>query len=536
MKSRRRYLWLVLLAVLVAYVGRGFSIRSYQPERSDRYQWGAFHVHSSLSDGLDPVPAIAEQALAARTDFILLTDHGAPHPEASLLRETVSDVRFIGGLEVGVADGHLIVVAPETVPPFKLPRGPTEAVRDIEAWGGLSVVTYPEDPETGWDYWGEDFVPNGLEIINITSYFRASTWPQRLRWALFLPFNHHYYLKAIRPPDYALERWDEFLERAPVWGFYASNAHGGFAVTESYRPRIPSYASTFAYVGLGVPLDADPERSIRAGNFFALVRGAGEPQRFEFGARTNGEIHPAGSRVEGPASVFAEVEVKELVTRLVVKRDGLVVSDARERSVSVETAAPGVYRAEVYLPEHPLLHPGVPWIVSNPIFIDVEFQPLVPPPRECVDIETIPLAQLQVEADDESETEWDVTATGGELRYQLSQTTPDKVDRWVALALRRPLTLSKWNGFFIEAESDEPMRYWLEVRAGYRSYQTSVAVGPDRPNRISLPFSEFYKVFGKRTGLPEERIDSLFLTVSTSNTRTGFSSRLVVRKLGLCRL
>ena len=536
MNSLRSYLWLTLLAVIVAYVGRGLLIRSYQPERSNQYKWGAFHVHSTLSDGYEHISGIAKQARTARTDFVLLTDHGTPHPESSLIRETVSGVQFIGGSEVESANGHLIVIAPDTVPLFKLPRAPTEAVRDIKTWDGLSVVTYPEDPEIGWNYWEEGFVPNGLEIMNITSYFRASTWPQRFRWALFLPFNHYYYLKALQPPDYALERWDEFLKRAPVWAFFASNAHGGFALTKNYHLRTPSYTSIFSYVGLGVPRNADLEHSIRTGNFFSVVRGAGEPQRFQFGVRTKHGIYSAGSQVEGPASVFVGIEVEELVTLLIIKRNGRVVINTQEHSASIELATPGVYRAEIYLTEHPFLGPRIPWIVSNPIFIDVNFPLAETSPNQCKDIQKIPLKQLVVETDDESTAEWKVTDTGGELRYQLSQTTQTNVDRWVALALREPLTLSKWNSFFIEAESEEPMRYWLEVRAGNQNYQTSIAVGPNQQQQISLPFSEFYRVFGKRTGLPAARSDSVFIVVSTSNSRTGFSSQLLVKKLGLCRL
>jgi hypothetical protein len=41
--------------------------------------------------------------------------------------------------------------------------------------------------------------------------------------------------------------------------------------------------------------------------------------------------------------------------------------DAGELEIpSVEA---GVYRVEVYLLDHPLLPPEVPWIVSNPIFL-----------------------------------------------------------------------------------------------------------------------------------------------------------------------
>jgi len=122
------------------------------------------------------------------------------------------------------------------------------AVADIDAWGGFSILTYPEDPTHRWQYWEEDFAPDGIEIINVTSYFRASSIWKRLDWALFSIFNRYYYISGFTAPEYALERWDELLRRAPVWGFYAANAHGGFPVTEELTgsPRMRRRSRTRA--------------------------------------------------------------------------------------------------------------------------------------------------------------------------------------------------------------------------------------------------------------------------------------------------
>jgi hypothetical protein len=40
--------------------------------------------------------------------------------------------------------------------------------------------------------------------------------------------------------------------------------------------------------------------------------------------------------------------------------------------VTLPLSGPGVYRAEVYLRERTPLAPGVPWILSNPIYFGRE--------------------------------------------------------------------------------------------------------------------------------------------------------------------
>ena len=137
-----------------------------------------------MSDGLAPLEEIAVQARGARVGVVLLSDHGPPHREASLFDETMGGVRFIGGSEVGMPEGHLIVSGVDALPDYHLPPFPPDAVLDVRTWGGFSVLTYPEDPTHRWGYWEEDFTPDGIEIINVTSYFRASSHWDKLDWAV----------------------------------------------------------------------------------------------------------------------------------------------------------------------------------------------------------------------------------------------------------------------------------------------------------------------------------------------------------------
>jgi hypothetical protein len=511
-----------LLLGLLALLLRGAWLSTYEPVRSDAYLWGAFHVHSTLSDGLASIDDIAREARDARVDFVMLSDHGPPHPEAATLKRTVDGVRFIGGSEVGLPEGHLIVSDVDRLPLYALPPFPPDAVKDVAAWGGISVVTYPEDPVFRWDYWEPDLAPDGIEIVNVTSYFRRSSAFQKLSWAFFSLFNGRYYISGFEAPTEALARWDGLLAHGRVNAFYAANAHGGFPLTDERTIGIPSYRTTLGYVGLGVdPRYRDaPEDAVRRGEFFSLVRAAGEPERFEFQESAGALVVTLEARLEG--------------ARIDLKRNGAVVASTRDGALRLEAPGPGVYRVEVYLESHPLLADDVPWILSNPIYVGSPAAPVETDSPPCDSVDPVALPELALEMDGESSGTIESGPSGAmRLSYRLSRKTPEKIDRWVALALRKPMNLSSHRGVAIRAEAAEPMRYWIEVRSGDDGYYASVLV--PTPGTVAIPWKRFYPTLGPKRPIPLAAIDALFITVNTASSRTGFSSELTVDSLGFCR-
>ncbi len=521
-----RSIWRALAGTLLLAIGalvlRGLWISRYEPVRSDAYLWGAFHVHSTLSDGLASTEEIAREAREARVAFVMLSDHGAPHPEAATLTRTIDGVRFIGGSEVGIPDGHLIVSDVERLPLYTLPPFPPDALSDVAAWGGISVITYPEDPVHRWGYWEPDLAPGGIEIVNVTSYFRRSSLLKKLSWAVFSPFNRNYYISGFEAPTEALAKWDGLLSQSRVNGFYAANAHGGFPLTEERTIGIPSYRTALGYVGLAVDprYREAPEEAIRRGEFFSLVRAAGEPERFEF--------------AETASALVVALETALSDARIDLKRNGEVVASTRESELRVERPEPGVYRVEVYLESHPLLAEDVPWILSNALFVGPPRAPVKKDPLACGAVEPVALADFGLEMDDESSGTIEHEASGAlRLSYRLSQKTSEKIDRWVALALRKPLDLSSYRGIEIRGGSPEPMRYWIEVRSADDGHYASVLLPTS--GAIAIPWDRFYPTLGPKRAIPLATLDALFVTVNTSSSRTGFSSELTLESLGFCR-
>ena len=282
---------------------------------------------------------------------------------------------IVGGSEASLPDGRLTFFGAQEAPGFLLSSFPPEAVDDAREWGAFPVLAYPDDPRYHWRYWKKDFRPSGIEVLNLFTSLRSGSWADQLQLAMYYPFSHFYFLKRIEVPAESLAHWDGLLRRDRVWGFAASDAHGGFHVTPWISIKQPSYADTFSFAGMGISrkYEADPEAAIRSGDFFNCIRGAGEPERFEFSAHRRFQDYPSGSDVPVGSSLHVEVQAGGQAMRLVLKKDGAVLREvAGERldiELDIENAGAGVYRVEVFLVGHPLLAANVPWILSNPIFV-----------------------------------------------------------------------------------------------------------------------------------------------------------------------
>ena len=375
----------IALATLVAYLVTGMRYVPYSPQRSDAYLWGVYHVHSNMSDGLQSPREIALQARVARVRLVLLTDHGSPNQASSRFRETFDGVTIVGGSEASLPDGRLTFFGAESVPSFRLSSFPPDAIDDAREWGAFPVVAYPDDPRYQWRYWNTDLRPGGIEVLNLFTSLRSGSWTDRLLLAMFYPFSQYYFLKRIVVPAESIAHWDALLQRDKTWGFAASDAHGGFHITSWLSIKLPSYADTFSFAGLGIDrrYESDPEAAIRSGDFFNCIRGAGEPERFEFSAQHGFQKFPSGSDAPPNSDLHVEVQVGVQIgmqagkqaTRLVLKKDGAALREIVGGHLDLENAPAGVYRVEVFLVGHSLLQENVPWILSNPIFVGMVHEP-----------------------------------------------------------------------------------------------------------------------------------------------------------------
>src|SRR5271163_4385647 len=252
MKRFRVWVGVIAAVTLSVYVATGLRYGSYAPQRSDQYIWGVYHVHSTMSDGLQSPEEIALQARASGISLVLLTDHGAPNQASSNFRKIIDGVTIVGGSEASLPDGRLTFFGAQEAPGYRLSSFPPDAIDDAREWGAFSVLAYPDDPRYRWRYWSKDLRPGGIEVLNLFTSLRSGSWAEQLQLAMFYPFSHYYFLKRIAVPAESLAHWDGLLQRDKVWGFVASDAHGGFHVTSLVSIKLPSYADTFSFAGMGI--------------------------------------------------------------------------------------------------------------------------------------------------------------------------------------------------------------------------------------------------------------------------------------------
>lgn len=372
----------IVALILIAYLATGLRYAAYSPHRSGAYLWCVYHVHSNLSDGLESPQEIARQARAAGVSLVLLTDHGRPNVASSMYRDMIGGVNIVGGSEATLPDGHFTFFGALQPPAFRVSSDPPEAMRDARSWGAFPVLAYPDDRRYGWHYWNADLHPGGIEILNLFTSLRRTSLSERLRLALFYPFSRYYFLKTISFPSESIAHWDEFLRHDRTWGFVASDAHGGFHFTKFLAIKMPSYADTFSFVAMAIDkrYSRDPEAAIRDGDFFNCIRGAAEPDKFEFFAQNGAQRFPTGSDAPEHSDLHVTAQSNGQAIRFVLKKNGAAISEAAAGHLDLQNAAPGVYRVEAYLPHHPLLPAGVPWIISNPIFVGVARESAQPAP------------------------------------------------------------------------------------------------------------------------------------------------------------
>ena len=216
------------IALLLVYLAWGLLFWvSYRPERSGAFLWGAYHVHSTLSDGVGSPEEIARQAKAAGVSLVLLTDHSEPDREAPVLRRVLDGVHVIGGSEDSIVEGRITFFGADQIPLFKLPPFPPDALEDIREWNGFPVIAYPVDARYPWGYWEKDLQPGGIEIFNLSTHMIRMNFWEKTATLLGYPFSRHSLVRYLAPPLDELNKWDFLTRQGKTFCFSALNTHGG---------------------------------------------------------------------------------------------------------------------------------------------------------------------------------------------------------------------------------------------------------------------------------------------------------------------
>lgn len=344
------------------------------------------HMHTHHSDGTGSHQDIAEAAIQAGLDAVIVTDHNVlvKEQEGYISRGEETVLMLIGeeihDTTTTRENNHLLVFG--TDQELADQAGDTQGlITNINQLGGLSFLAHPIDPaapkfnqgDFSWEKWDVSGF-TGIELWNGLSEFktRLSSIPAAL-WYAYLPRRI-----ARGPIPETLEIWDKLTSpQKKVVAVGGSDAHAMHAnlgpLKRTLFPYLYHFQSVNTHVLLTKALSGNAEEDKRI-IYNALRLGHGfigydlpRPTRgFRFtgsDANTNammGDELPLGDGVKLKITLPGKAEC-------ILIKDGQPIKRWKNsENCSFKATEPGVYRVEVYL-RYKGRRRG--WIFSNPIYI-----------------------------------------------------------------------------------------------------------------------------------------------------------------------
>ncbi len=372
MARTRKKILLSLLFLFVLYsIWLSFQLISFKtyktPEDSSTPLEikGAYHIHSTLSDGKKNVEDIAEAAARSSLDFCILTDHGNPNYESMNSQGWKKGVLVLAGSELSVNRGHLVALDFNS-PSENFSQNAELAAYMINQLNGFSIIAHPYS-KTHWT-WGTYAGYSGIEIINADTMLKRN-YIALLTYLPALPIKPELpLLKMMKYPDKNLRKWDRLNKEYRVYGYYSTDAH------MFYKPL---FSLLRIHVLLEENLSTTFEkaknqifRALRNGCFYNSIDAAAPADGFQFLGKVGkkkinmGESHPFNKSI----SFFIKTPDSKACRTVLIHNGNPILTDTNN-SVSFNPIEPGVYRVEVYLQEKTPLGTKCPWILSNPIFL-----------------------------------------------------------------------------------------------------------------------------------------------------------------------
>ena len=344
------------------------------------------HMHTTYSDGSVTHNEIAQAALKAGLDAVIVTDHNVlVNGPANYYQDGQQRVLLLVGEELHdqtrqPQKNHMLVFGAnrELAP---LAYDPQRLLESVAQTGGLAFLAHPFDPpapafgepDISWVDWEvKDFT--GIELWNAMSEFK-SLMTNRLR-AAFYAFNPRFV--ANGPFPQALAKWDELLAKGrQVVAVGGSDAHAFHFSLGLLRRTIFPYEFHFAAVNTHVYVpeppsgDADGDRrlileALRQGHAFIGYDLPAATHGFRFLAQGQDGTAWMGDEIPLERGVTLQIRLPGLAECRLLK-DGQVVKTWRKREICTYIATePGVYRVEAH---RSYLGRRRGWIFSNPIYV-----------------------------------------------------------------------------------------------------------------------------------------------------------------------
>jgi hypothetical protein len=508
---------------------------------------GAFHVHSTRSDGSGDRAAIAAAAARAGLRFVVLTDHGdatrPPDPP-----EYLHGVLMLDGVEISTNGGHVIALdMPAT--PYPLGGEAAAVIEDILRFGGMPVAAHPDSPkpELAWKDWSLPVA--GIEWLNLDSAWRDEPTTRLVRVGLAGLIRPAPAVASILArPTTLLEKFDRLASTRRIVALAGHDAHGGIveggrpSIWRSLVPRVTSYETSFATFSVKAILDAPLARdaardaralldAIRAGRLFTAIDAQAGPAYVDFRATVSGTSVAMGESVrfvEGTELAFFSTYIPE--STAVLLRNGGEVARATGGEMRFKPTEPGAYRVEV---RNSQAH--VPWIVTNPIYLTASGggEPVTSPvPDESSTVVVRrPSSGAQIERDPGSSAA--LKTDDGVLALDFSLREGTRVSQYVALSVPLSDQPVAFDRIAFIGHASSPMRVSVQLRfesAGGARWARSVYLAPGS-HEVSIPVAELLPADNIATRPASNLATSLLFVVDLTNASPGQRGSFAVSDL-----
>lgn len=551
--------------ILVLAITLGLSLLTAPPSRIEieslEYQTGfestsvsgAFHVHTNRSDGSLSVEEIAAIAADVGLSFVVFTDHGDGIEESDLPAYH-SGVLCIGSTEISTDGGHYIAVdLPKT--PYPLGGQVAGVVEDVERLGGFGVIAHPGSKKSTfrWDNWDLKF--DAMEWFNVDSEWRN----EPLLRLVASPI--HYLLKPSETIAQLLDRpvenllqYDRISQLRNIVMLPGADTHGAIPLPVLPDARLPIGGSSFyknAFRAFTLRVEVNQELSgtpildgqliidaLRKGRAYTLIDALASPGDLQFTATSGNQLAHMGERIATDTPVQLDVRVRMPPGGLVLlKQNGETVAKSNTNKLTyVSDSTSAVFRVEVMLPEITSVT-GIPWIMSNPIYIGEEFN------RPENDSESAPIVIKSLFSDNASAKTWQVeheqhsraavnateSIDGSELALRYALSSEEQDSPFAALVQNDLDTLSNYDRIRFSVRGDRPHRVSVQLRASNADrqelprWQRSIYAGKEK-REVVVRFKDMEPVGRSSSNLFDlNAVNTLLVVVDTVNTAPGSS-------------
>lgn len=346
----------------------------------------SLHMHTTYSDGTGSHQEIAEAAVKAGLDAVIVTDHNV----------------FVSGPEKYYKEGKqfmLLLVGEEIHDQARIPQkshllvfnacrelsnfaqNPQILIDNVRREGGLAFIAHPYDPECppikeddlSWvDWQTQDYT--GIELWNSLSELKiqGKSFLHILFYILFPTFLNH------QPPQQHLTKWDELLNSGKtIVAVGGADAHALHVSAGLLRRTVYPYEFHFRCITthlltpseLTGDLEADKKMIYEAfshGHCFVAYDLPGSTRGFNFTAQGRESNALMGDEISSDGGVTLNIKLPKVAECRLIK-DGKLLQTWNTRETCTHiTSEPGVYRVEVY---RQFLARRCGWIFSNPIYV-----------------------------------------------------------------------------------------------------------------------------------------------------------------------